>query len=53
MLGAVFGIAWMIIKRQNQSVPMPFGPWLASAGFIALIWHDEILAYMTQMFMPF
>ena len=53
LLGAVFGIAWMIIKREKHSVPMPFGPWLAIAGFIALIWHAEILRYMTQMFMPF
>ena len=53
LLGAVFGIAWMITKREKHSVPMPFGPWLAIAGFIALIWHAEILRYMTQMFMPF
>ena len=53
LLGAVFGIAWMIIKREKHSVPMPFGPWLAIAGFIALIWHAEILRYMAQMFMPF
>ena len=53
LLGAVFGTAWMIIKREKHSVPMPFGPWLAIAGFIALIWHAEILRYMAQMFMPF
>ncbi|MFM2318010.1 MAG: hypothetical protein RLZZ215_631, partial [Pseudomonadota bacterium] len=40
--GALFGIAWMLIKRNGQSLPMPFGPWLAMAGFVAMIWHQEV-----------
>lgn len=51
--GAVFGIAWMLIKRSKESAPIPFGPWLAMAGFCALVWRDEALAYMSQLFVPF
>jgi leader peptidase (prepilin peptidase)/N-methyltransferase len=51
--GAVFGIAWMLIKRTKESAPIPFGPWLAMAGFCALVWRNEALAYMGQFFVPF
>ncbi len=51
-LGAIFGIVWMLIKGQKESVPMPFGPWLAIPGFIALVWHDEIVSWTNQFFIP-
>ncbi len=51
-LGALFGIIWMIVKSQKESVPMPFGPWLAVAGFIALVWHKEIVSMTQQLFIP-
>ncbi len=44
LVGAVVGIALMIIQRRGRDVPMPFGPYLAAAGWIALIWGDAILA---------
>lgn len=47
-LGAVFGILLMVIQRSKDSQPLPFGPWLALAGFIAFIWRDEIINYMRQ-----
>ena len=42
MVGAVFGIALMILAKRGREVPMPFGPYLACAGFIALIWGAEL-----------
>lgn len=51
--GAVFGILWMLAKRSRESLPMPFGPWLAMAGFVAVVWREAILAWMTKVFMPF
>ena len=50
--GALFGIAWMILKRNGQSLPMPFGPWLAMAGFVAMVWHDEVVRFSMQLFVP-
>ena len=50
--GAVFGIVWMLVKRNRESLPMPFGPWLAMAGFVALVWRTDILAWMATIFMP-
>lgn len=53
MFGAVFGIVWMLVKRSNESLPMPFGPWLAMAGFVAVVWREDVLAWMGRIFMPF
>ena len=49
--GAVFGISVMLIKSQKESQPMPFGPWLAMAGFVALVWHREIVSYTLNFLM--
>ncbi len=51
LIGAVFGILLMLIKRSKDSQPLPFGPWLALAGFIAFIWRDEVLLYMKQYYL--
>lgn len=51
--GSVFGIVWMLAKRSRESLPMPFGPWLAMAGFVALVWREEILTWMGRIFIPF
>jgi leader peptidase (prepilin peptidase) / N-methyltransferase len=47
LIGLICGITHMFIKRQIKSVPMPFGPYLAIAGWIGLIWgHDIINLYL-------
>jgi len=38
LVGAVVGIALMVIARHGRNVPIPFGPYLAAAGAIALFW---------------
>lgn len=53
LFGALFGIAWMLAKRTRESVPMPFGPWLAVAGLVAVIFRPEILHLTYRLFMPF
>jgi leader peptidase (prepilin peptidase)/N-methyltransferase len=44
LVGAIIGIALMIIKRRGKDIPIPFGPYLAMAGWIALLWGDQIMA---------
>ncbi len=43
-VGAIVGIAMMIIKRRGKDIPIPFGPYLAAAGWIALLWGDTMMA---------
>ncbi len=42
LVGAVVGIALMVFARQGRNVPIPFGPYLAAAGIIALIWGKPL-----------
>ncbi len=42
LVGAVFGIALILTGLKERNVPMPFGPFLAAAGWITLLWGEEI-----------
>lgn len=42
LTGAVLGVASIIFAKRDHSAPIPFGPYLAIAGWIALIWGDSI-----------
>ena len=44
-VGAVAGIAIMIATRRGKDIPIAFGPYLAAAGWIALIWGERIIDY--------
>lgn len=50
VVGSVIGIALMIIKRRGKDIPIPFGPYLAIAGWIALIWGDQINQQYLKLF---
>ncbi|HEY6897732.1 MAG TPA: A24 family peptidase [Rhodocyclaceae bacterium] len=41
-VGAVIGIFLMIAAKRGRNVPMPFGPYLATAGVIALFWGKPL-----------
>jgi len=45
LAGAVIGIGLSLFAGRDKNIPMPFGPYLAVAGFIALIWGDDITAF--------
>lgn len=42
LVGAIIGIIRVILAKQDRNTPIPFGPYLATAGWIALLWGDEI-----------
>ena len=42
LVGALCGIALILLKGRGREVPIPFGPYLAVAGWIAMIWGEEI-----------
>lgn len=46
VVGATVGIGLIVFRRMGREVPIPFGPYLAGAGWIALLWGAELkLAY--------
>ena len=48
VVGAVVGITLMLLRRHQQGNPIPFGPYLAMAGWIALIWGESITRWYLQ-----
>lgn len=51
LIGIIFGLTQMTMKRQFKSIPIPFGPYLAVAGWVSLIWGNNILSIYMQKFM--
>lgn len=41
-VGAAIGITLVLLKNHQREIPIPFGPYLAIAGWIALVWGDTI-----------
>jgi leader peptidase (prepilin peptidase)/N-methyltransferase len=47
LVGAIVGIALILILGRDRNIPIPFGPYIAAAGWLALIWgHDLVNAYL-------
>ncbi len=43
LVGALVGIALILLAGHERSRPIPFGPWLALGGIIALFWGEGAL----------
>lgn len=51
LAGAVIGISMIVIRGRDKNIPIPFGPYLAIAGWIALMWgHDINQLYLNYAF---
>ncbi len=42
VVGAIIGISLIASNRHQRGIPIPFGPFLAAAGWIALLWGTDI-----------
>ncbi len=38
MVGSAVGLTMIVARRHGRDVPIPFGPYLAGAGWIAMLW---------------
>lgn len=47
--GAVIGIALTLIRGRDKNIPISFGPYLAGAGFIVLIWGDNLYRWYLNL----
>jgi leader peptidase (prepilin peptidase) / N-methyltransferase len=47
IVGAIVGSIWLMTKGRDHGTPIPFGPYLAVAGWIVFLWGNDIIgAYM-------
>ena len=49
LTGAIVGIALIVVRGRDRNIPIPFGPYLATAGWIALMWGDELVGTYLRM----
>ena len=43
LVGAIIGSIWLAMKGRDKATPLPFGPYLAIAGWIVFMWGDELI----------
>lgn len=43
VLGAVIGSAWLAARGRDRATPIPFGPYLAIAGWIMFMWGPQLV----------
>ncbi len=51
-VGAVIGVGLILLRGRDRNIPIPFGPYLAIAGWIALLWGEQITAWYLQTSLP-
>jgi leader peptidase (prepilin peptidase)/N-methyltransferase len=50
IVGAIVGLALIFFRRHDRNVPIPFGPYLAAAGWISMLYGETIKnAYIDLM----
>lgn len=48
LTGAIIGITMMVAFKHHRDKPIPFGPYLAIAGWIAFMWGDSLVTWYYQ-----
>jgi len=49
LIGTTIGIGLIVFQGRDRAKPLPFGPYLAAAGWVAMLWGDEIMRKYLQM----
>jgi leader peptidase (prepilin peptidase)/N-methyltransferase len=52
LAGAAIGLILIVFGGRERSAPLPFGPFLAAAGFVMLIWGPQVRALYGTLFAP-
>jgi len=52
LVGAVVGISLIIFAKHGRNIPIPFGPYLAGGGLIALFWGQALTQSYLQLLAP-
>src|SRR5664279_2504639 len=51
-VGALIGVALIALRRAQRGNPIPFGPFLAAAGWLAMLWGPQMVARYLGLFAP-
>ena len=50
VVGAVVGISMILLKITERGTQIPFGPYLAAAGWMTLLWGNELMQFYFSLF---
>ena len=50
VVGATIGISMILLKKTERGTQIPFGPYLAAAGWMTLLWGDELMHFYLSLF---
>jgi len=50
--GAIIGIGLIVLRGRDRNIPIPYGPYLAIAGWIAMLWGNQIIGAYMSMYGP-
>ena len=45
LVGAIVGISMIVMKKTGRETQIPFGPYLAAAGWMTLLWGDQLMRF--------
>ncbi len=48
-VGSIVGISMIVLSGRSRHTPIPFGPYLAAAGWIAMIWGNDITSWYLSL----
>lgn len=49
LVGAIVGISLVVTRKHHHANPIPFGPYLCMAGWIALLWGNTIIQWYWRL----
>jgi leader peptidase (prepilin peptidase)/N-methyltransferase len=50
LVGAIVGILMILLNKSERSTQIPFGPYLAAAGWISFLWGPVLLNTYLNIF---
>ena len=50
LVGAFIGIGMILLKLTERGTQIPFGPYLAAAGWMTLLWGNELMQFYYSLF---
>ena len=49
LVGALVGVTMILLKKTERGTQIPFGPYLAAAGWLSLLWGPELLQFYFRL----
>lgn len=50
LIGAIIGGAYLAVRGHDRAMPIPFGPFLAAAGWVQFVWGEQVIGLFRNTF---